>query len=52
MLNEDAKHVLILVNRYADHYDWKPMAQGLTEAFRDWQGTVVTRYGNVPPPAP
>jgi len=51
MPNQDPNHVLILVNRYADHYDWKPMVKGLTEAFKDWPGAVVTRYGNKPPPA-
>jgi hypothetical protein len=50
MPNQDANHVLILVNRYADVYNWKPMAEGLTEAFKDWPGTVETRYGNIPPP--
>ena len=35
---------LILVNRYADHYDWKPMAGGLTEAFKDWPGPVSSRW--------
>jgi hypothetical protein len=26
-----------------------PMAEGLTEAFKDWPVIVVTRYGNIPP---
>jgi hypothetical protein len=38
MPNQDPNHVLILVSRYSDQYDWKPMATGLTEAFKDWPG--------------
>jgi hypothetical protein len=51
MPDQDANHVLILVNRHSDQYDWKPMAEGLTEVFKDWPGVVASRYGNIPPPA-
>lgn len=51
MPNQDPNHVLILVSRYSDHYEWRPMAEGLIEAFKDWPRPVVTRYGNIAPPA-
>jgi hypothetical protein len=35
------------VNRYSDHCNWKPIAEGLTNAFKDWPELVVTRYGNM-----
>ena len=51
MPSQDANHVLILVNHYTRDYDWKPIAAGLTEAFKDWPEPVVARYGNKLPPA-
>jgi hypothetical protein len=50
MPNEDAKHVLVLVSRYTDRYDWKLIAVGLVDAFKDWPEPISTSYGNMPPP--
>jgi hypothetical protein len=51
MPNQDPLHVLVLLNRYGDGYDWRPVAKDLQEAFKDWPGTVESKYGNVLPTA-
>jgi hypothetical protein len=49
MPNQDPNHVLVLVSHYSDAYDWRPIAEGLAAAFKDWPEPVATKYGNIPP---